>query len=578
MLSGVNVFASETPKPLGIDWRGDYSSNSKPKLIITVTTPVEYVQQVTAVVYDSSKTTPTLADYIRITHARVDEKGTKDITFTITNNFSNEVTVDLKGNGYDVTEGSATVNVIKPSAIDGLLARFNTEDDPETDDGNPETDEDDEAYIAISGALSEADLALELGFSDETQARAGRRIDIMKNIKANDLEAPFATLEDVRFAWQMSDIIAYIEDSGSTASGLKSLIDENSEYIDVDRTNPDYTAYIDSVCGDILNYVSEYNDNKGIKCAKDLEGIINQYVGLRAVNAATAETIHSVFGDYNQYFEIPADVLSKYNNTNFGRSNQDKALRAIFNDGVNNHGFVKNSDLRKAFVDAMNGIPLPEGGEEGSQQGTPPSNEGPGSSIEGGTGTPVPVEPSTPTAPSFKDAPSSHWAYEHISKLAANGTISGYDDGTFRPNNKVTREEFVKMIIGATGLVSDGAECDFGDVPKDAWYYSYVASGYSKNIIGGIGDESFGIGRNITRQDVAVIAARILAYLNADTSQFEETTLTDIDTISDYAQDSVKLLNSMGIISGFDDGSFMPHNALTRAEAAAIISRLTANL
>lgn len=570
MLSGVNVFASEA-QPLGFDWRGDYSSNTKPKLIITVTSPVDYVQQVTAVVYDSSTTSPTLADYIRITHARVDEKGTKDITFTITDKFSNVVTVELKGNGYVATEyKDDEVHVIipgdDPGEIGDLLTRFNTEDDPETD-------EDDEAYIAISGALSEADLALQLGFSDENSDRVTRRIEIMKNIKANDLEAPFATLEDVRFAWQMSDIIAYIEDSGSTASGLKSLIDENSEYIDVDRTNPDYTAYIDSVCGDILNYVSEYNDNKGVKCAKDLEGIINQYVGLRAVNAATAETIHSVFGDYNQYFEIPADVLSKYNNTNFGRSNQDKALRAVYN-----KGFSKNSDLVTAFKNAMNEIPLSDGGSEGSQQTPPPSNEGPGSSIEGGTGITAPTEPSTPTAPTFKDAPSSHWAYEHISKLAANGTISGYDDGTFRPNNKVTREEFVKMIIGATGLVSDSAECDFGDAPKDAWYYSYIASAYSKDIIGGIDSDTFGIGRNITRQDVAVIAARILTYLNADTAQFEETTLTDIDTISDYAQDSVKLLNGMGIISGFDDGSFMPHNALTRAEAATIISRLTANL
>ncbi len=574
ILSGVNVFASETRAFDDITWRGDYSSNSKPKLIVTVTTPVDYVQQVTAVVYDSSKTSPTLADYIRITDDTVDERGTKDITFTITNNFSNEVKVDLKGNGYDVTEGSATVNVIKPNEIDALLAAFNTEDDPESD-------EDDEEYIdTISDALSEADLALQLEYDEantEDSARVTRRIDIMKNIKAKDLEAPYANLEDVRFAWEMSDIIAYVEDNGSTAGELLNKIETNSEYIDVSGINPDdYNDYIDDVCQDILSYASEYNSDEGVKCANDLEGMINQYVGLRAVNAATAETIYDVFGDYNQYFEIPAETLDKYNNPAFGRSNQDKALRS-----VQNKGFEKNSVLRDAFVAAMDEIPLPDPENE-NQQGTPPSNDGPGPSIAGpGMATPnTPPESTdpTPTAPSFKDVPSSHWAYEYISKLAANGTISGYDDGTFRPNNNVTREEFVKMIIGATGLVSENAECDFSDVPKDAWYYIYVASGYSKKIISGINDSTFGIGRNITRQDVAVIAARILAYFDADTAQFTETTLTDIDTVSDYAQDSVKLLNGMGIISGFDDGSFKPHNALTRAEAAAIISRLTATL
>ena len=126
--------------------------------------------------------------------------------------------------------------------------------------------------------------------------------------------------------------------------------------------------------------------------------------------------------------------------------------------------------------------------------------------------------------------------------------------------------------------MSSSAQCEFADVANDAWFYSYVASGFEKGIISGVTDTEFGIGRNITRQDVAVIAARILTYLEAEIPELTEVTLTDIDTVSDYAQESVKLLNGIGIIGGFDDGSFMPHNALTRAEAAAIISRLTANL
>ena len=115
-------------------------------------------------------------------------------------------------------------------------------------------------------------------------------------------------------------------------------------------------------------------------------------------------------------------------------------------------------------------------------------------------------------------------------------------------------------------------------MPRTAWYYEFLASAYKAGVVSGITDESFGVGRNITRQDVAVIAARIIEYLKPGTTVPADTTLTDIDTVSDYAVSSVKLLNGMGIINGFDDGSFMPHNALTRAEAATIISKLAENL
>ncbi len=561
MLSGVNVFASET-SPLQIDWHGDYSSNSKPKLIVTFTTPANYVQQVTVVVYDGGETNPTLDDYIRITDTTVNERETRDITFTITDKFSNEVIVELKGNGYSAASSidSATVYVIKPSEIPGLLSRFNNE-----------------SNTTVSGALLEADNALQLGYSAENTANSGRvtkRIDIMKNIKTNDFNGPFSNLEDVRFAWQMSDIIAYITDTGSTASGLLNIIEENSEHIAVDKTNPDYVAYIDAVCQDILSYSSEYNNNNGVKSAKDLVGIINQYVGLRAVNAANGTTLYDVFEDYKTYFEIPAETLAKYNG--FDRSNKDKVLRFILE-----KGFTKNSELVAEFTKGVNGI-----NTSGTDPGTPPiiippvgGGNSSGASGPGGVSAPTqPTQPTTPATPTFIDVPSSHWAYPYVTTLASKKIISGYDDNTFRPNNNVTREEFVKMIVGATGLLTDGAECNFADIPSGAWYYDYIASAYSVGVVSGIDDTYFGVGRNITRQDVAVIAARIIQYLKPGTTIPSGTTLTDIDTVSDYARSSVKLLNGMGIINGFDDGSFMPHNALTRAEAATIISKLADSL
>ena len=556
LFSGVTAFAAT---PMQIEWSGDYSNSAKPKLNVTFTTPAEYVQQVTAVIYDKDITSPASSDFVRITELTVSDGETKDIVFNITNAFSESdgaYTLRLRGSGHMQSEcvDSATVYVIKPSAIPGLLNEFKGA-----------------TAVTFGTVLDKVAPALQL--DTETDApRKAKRIDIMLNIQASDFEGEFKNLENVRDAWKTSDIIAYITDNGANAEGLKSRIESNKDLLSIDTQSTDYVTYIDNVCQDIINYSAEYNGNAGVKSLKDLKGIIKQYTGLRAVNGANEDTLYNVFETYKTYFELPKTSLDKYNG--FARETRDKALRLIVN-----KNFVKNSELVTAFIEGVNtaetAVDTPV---------TPPvivipptsGGTGGGGAISGEVS--APTTPTQPTAPTFKDVPSSHWANSYVTALASKKIINGYDDNTFKPNNNVTREEFVKMIVGATGLLTDDAECDFDDVPRTAWYYEFLASAYKAGVVSGITDESFGVGRNITRQDVAVIAARIIEYLKPGTTVPADTTLTDIDTVSDYAVSSVKLLNGMGIINGFDDGSFMPQNALTRAEAATIISKLAENL
>lgn len=564
LLSGVNVFA-ETP--MQVKWRGDYSDNAKPKLIVEFTTPALYTQQITAVVYDKDIEEPVYSDYVRVTEVTVSGGETEEIEYNITNRFSETdgaYKVYLKGSGYlqEKCTDSADVYVINPTDIGTRLTEFK----------NAATNSD------FATVLGKVDKALQLD-EEADGDRKTKRIDIMFNIQANDFNGEFSNLENIRDAWAASDIIAYITDETVTdgnvetlAEGLKTRIESNSALLGIDTTGIDYQEYIDEVCEQILLYGSAYNNNQGVKCLKDLKGIINQYIGVNAVNAATEETLYDVFEDYKSYFEIPSVTLKKYNG--YIKNDREKALRNV-NDVKKNDPFEKNSELVAAFITGVNGVTPSSTTTEDS---TTPSDDdsSPGTAITG----PVsgPTAPTIPEATGFKDVPSSHWAYQYVTALSQKGIISGYDDNTFRPNNNVTREEFVKMIVTATGLYTSSAECSFADVPASAWYYRYVASGYINEIIDGIDETTFGVGYNITRQDVAVIAARVLTRLNAEIPAIGESTLTDMDAVSDYAQESVKLLNGMGIISGFDDGSFMPRNALTRAEAAAIISRLTANL
>lgn len=169
----------------------------------------------------------------------------------------------------------------------------------------------------------------------------------------------------------------------------------------------------------------------------------------------------------------------------------------------------------------------------------------------------------------FKDLSSGHWAYESIMSLVDKKVVSGYDDNTFRPNNAVTREEFVKMLLLATDNYSSGYDSEFSDVPADSWYYTYVSCAYSNGIVEGIEDDVFGSGVNISRQDAAVMICRALSI---ESENIDETAFGDFEKISDYAKNAVTALWERGVIDGDDNGYFNPKNNITRAEVSKILS------
>lgn len=116
-----------------------------------------------------------------------------------------------------------------------------------------------------------------------------------------------------------------------------------------------------------------------------------------------------------------------------------------------------------------------------------------------------------------------------------------------------------------------GGELPFDDVKKEQWYYPYILSGYTKKLINGSGNNRFGIGENITREDMAVLIWRYMKNSGAEMKsegilKFEDKTL-----ISDYALDAIYALTDKGIIKGMSDGTMKPKNSCRRAEAALVI-------
>ncbi|MBO5008310.1 MAG: S-layer homology domain-containing protein [Clostridia bacterium] len=207
----------------------------------------------------------------------------------------------------------------------------------------------------------------------------------------------------------------------------------------------------------------------------------------------------------------------------------------------------------------------------GTGSGTTPSKKKDKGGSKGyGTITLLPEEPQA----LYSDMASFSWAEPAVTALSERGIISGDGTGRFNPADNVTREQFVKMLLLAFGLYTDGEESSFADVDADNWAYPYISCAFSKGIVKGIDDTNFGYGSKITRQDASVLIARAAELTGVELAAVNKGELTDMDTVYDYAKDSVLSMAQAGIINGYEDGSFRPLNNASRAEAAVMLYRL----
>lgn len=169
-----------------------------------------------------------------------------------------------------------------------------------------------------------------------------------------------------------------------------------------------------------------------------------------------------------------------------------------------------------------------------------------------------------------------HWAENYIIDLVTSGAVSGYDDGTFRPDNAVTRAEFVKMVVNAFGYdVADSiSESSFTDVETEAWFAPYIESANTSNIVDGYSDGTFGPGNTINRAEAMKI---LLSAANLETTEITEASFNDVDETAWFAP-YVYTAYDMAIVSGYGNDQFGPGDNMTRAQVAKVIMELTAQL
>lgn len=167
------------------------------------------------------------------------------------------------------------------------------------------------------------------------------------------------------------------------------------------------------------------------------------------------------------------------------------------------------------------------------------------------------------------------WYFEGAKYCIIEGYITGNDKGLFLPSQALTREQFVVMLARVSGAdVSAYKSSVFDDVKVGGWYAPYVAWAADKGYVKGVGDGScFGVGQNITRQELCVMLFRYADSLKLDVgSDYDISLYTDYESIASWAQKEVAFAVSAGLMSSTDTGMpvFSPKMSVTRAQAAKI--------
>jgi len=186
---------------------------------------------------------------------------------------------------------------------------------------------------------------------------------------------------------------------------------------------------------------------------------------------------------------------------------------------------------------------------------------------------PQATESISPAQKMLKDI-KGHWGEEAIQKALDYGFIEGYSDGSFRPDKPVRRAEFVRMMNKALKLREENTlELFYSDVKDSDWFYDDIRKASYAGYIKGINETAFMPAKEITRQEAAVILARILPNAGA----FNDVVLNgykDADRISSWAKSAVALAVSKGYLNGYGHESLRPKATLSRAEAAKIIGMI----
>ena len=174
----------------------------------------------------------------------------------------------------------------------------------------------------------------------------------------------------------------------------------------------------------------------------------------------------------------------------------------------------------------------------------------------------------------FADVKKGDWYYDAVVYASVNGLFTGVSEDEFAPKDHMTRAMLAVVLYRMAGSPAVTGESAFSDVQSGAWYSSAVLWASQNGIVNGLENGSFGVGQNVTRQQMAAMLLRYAAYKGYDTlAAADLSAFADANEVADWAEAAMSWANAAGLITGRSETTLAPDGTATRAEVATILQR-----
>lgn len=345
-------------------------------------------------------------------------------------------------------------------------------------------------------------------------------------------------------AYRKSVAVSVIGDTDDVESAMK-------EYADVFGITVDDYIKLDTDCKKELNILLKKTDYTKVDPAEIYPELLEVAV-IRSMPSWTAfkDKILESFSKSEYYDKIPGNT-------------QYKVFTQMYSKKEN---YFSSDDVQKSFDETSKKVYADMKNENTSKSSSGSSSPSTNVSSDKNLLSPKSFEDKTYALTDIKG----HFCEEHVKSLLEKSVISGYPDKTFRPDNKISRAEFSKLVCAFLNIKENNeSNIIYSDINSSEWFAPYIYALSNQNIVTGYNGK-FMPNENISRQDAAVILFRsIKDKLNASANTVDFSDNEDIDI---YAKEAVSTLAANKIIQG-SENTFLPRHDLTRAEAAVIINK-----
>ena len=172
----------------------------------------------------------------------------------------------------------------------------------------------------------------------------------------------------------------------------------------------------------------------------------------------------------------------------------------------------------------------------------------------------------------YTDVSWDHWAYTSIKRMYTRGLMVGVNETTFAPSQEMSRAMLAVILYARAGQPAVEAANPFTDVPADSWYTDAVIWAADNGIVSGFGDGTFRPNEAVTRAQAAVMLYGYAAFTGADvTARADLSAYSDAGQIPAWAMDAMQWANARRLIVGRDSSHLAPMGGATRASRAAFL-------